>query len=394
MAGAISYTTDALVQIQDLNKFIQTTGDRRYIAYTDFMSSDQAKNTVHSWSNEALQGYNTVLSAALTSTTGTAITLAAGTNTGRVRLIAGKSIAEIADERVLVTSIVTVATNYTTVNVTRGYNSTATASTAYTGVGAQFRLVDFDVAEGADADRDDSTFATTLLNYTQIFDHQIRLSGTLQAIESAYTNGGKEGSILAQQYKGLQEILLKVERAIFDGIQASGVSNATRKMGGLKWWATQYGVVEDASGTPLTVQMFDAQIKKMLDLGADPSNLTAYMSLTQLQNLQKYKADRVIGGGLSGKEKTIDNSWDEYISPGGARVTMKWSAQLKPSEVYIVQAGKMKFVTLQNRQLVSNDLAKTGDSDRKQLLMEGTLEVNNPRECLYLIKNLSTAPQY
>ena len=45
----------------------------------------------------------------------------------------------------------------------------------------------------------------------------------------------------------------------------------------------------------------------------------------------------------------------------------------------MIQKDEMKLAFLSGRKMVTTDLAKTGDSDRRQILCEYTVQVNNEK---------------
>jgi hypothetical protein len=76
-----------------------------------------------------------------------------------------------------------------------------------------------------------------------------------------------------------------------------------------------------------------------------------------------------------GKDKKVLNTVDIYIDPLGNEVKLIPSRHTPADVVYFVDPEYLKFSVL--RDFFSQDLAKTGDSLRKQILVEYTLEVCN-----------------
>ena len=121
-------------KLLELNPILETLAERSTPFLDMIRSSDPfTNNTKAEWSDKNLVTLYDALSAAITSTTQTTLTLASGTTTGRARYTAGRTIIDINDERMLVASIITVQTNYVSVNITRAQDSTTTIGEA--GVG-------------------------------------------------------------------------------------------------------------------------------------------------------------------------------------------------------------------------------------------------------------------
>jgi hypothetical protein len=75
----------------------------------------------------------------------------------------------------------------------------------------------------------------------------------------------------------------------------------------------------------------------------------------------------------NGDMKKVVNSVDIYIDPLGNEVRLVPCRQVPTDVIYFVDTEYAKFAVL--RDFKSQDLAKTGDSERKQILVEYTLEV-------------------
>ena len=86
-------------------------------------------------------------------------------------------------------------------------------------------------------------------------------------------------------------------------------------------------------------------------------------------------------------DKKIIASADIYVSDFG-EIEIVPSRQCRSRTGYLVQSDMVAYATLRNME--TEDLAKTGDSDRKQLLCEWTLEVRNEK-AHGLIADLTTS---
>ena len=78
-----------------------------------------------------------------------------------------------------------------------------------------------------------------------------------------------------------------------------------------------------------------------------------------------------------GDKKKVVNSVDIYIDPLGNEVRLVPCRHAPTDVIYFVDTEMAKFAVL--RDFRSHDLAKTGDSERKQIIVEYTLEVCNEK---------------
>ena len=93
---------------------------------------------------------------------------------------------------------------------------------------------------------------------------------------------------------------------------------------------------------------------------------------------QKRKAAAFSGSSSKqsdGDKKKVVNSVDIYIDPLGNTVRLVPCRQAPTDAVQIFDTEHVKFAPLRDFRTV--DLAKTGDSERKQILVEYTLEMCN-----------------
>ena len=78
-----------------------------------------------------------------------------------------------------------------------------------------------------------------------------------------------------------------------------------------------------------------------------------------------------------GDKRKVTNNVEIYIDPLGTEIRMLPCRQMPTNTVFFVDPDYAKFAPLRNFQ--TTDLAKTGDSIRKQILVEYTLEVCNEK---------------
>lgn len=241
------------------------------------------------------------------------------------------------------------------------------------------------VLEGDDATTDAATLNTRVYNYRQISDKVARVTGTQEAVD----NAGKKAKMAAQMEARMKELKTDVETRLL-GNYASAVGNATTapECAGLQAWVkTNIDKAADATasagngtdihtdGTARALQ--ESQVEAVLALAwANGGNPT----LGILNAFQKRKFASFSGSSTKtsdGDKKKVVNSVDIYIDPLGNEVRLVPCRQAPTDVIYFVDPEMVKFAVL--RDFRSHDLAKTGDSERKQIIVEYTMEVCNER---------------
>jgi hypothetical protein len=247
--------------------------------------------------------------------------------------------------------------------------------------------------EGADADTDTATPTTRLFNYTQISDKVARVSGTQRAVKTA----GRDDELDYQALlKGLalkrdMETILLTNQAASTGLYDSlgSVSNA-RKLGSiLAWiWTNQTNNTATVAANPNgTVIRIDASLQSC-------KAFTEASLKTVLQSIWTNggKPDVIMAGGFNKQQfslftgratpyeettgKKIIATVDAYESDFG-RMKVVPNRFMRTRDVLVLQMDMWAMATLRN--MAEVDLAKTGDSDRRQVIAEYTLTARNEK---------------
>lgn len=246
------------------------------------------------------------------------------------------------------------------------------------------------VIEGDDATTDAATATARIGNYEQILDKVIRVTGTQEAVDKA----GRDSEISYQVAKRGKELKRDLE-LVTTGNYASVAGNNTlaRHMGGFCAWITSNdsrgaggadggynsgtGVVDAATNG--TQRAFtEALLKAVLLSIWTNSNEAASMVLVGGFNKQiastfsgiatQYRENSGV------KQGVILGAADVYISDfGEVKIIADAFAPTRSAEV--VNPDYWALATL--RPMFIEELAKTGDSTQKQLLMETTLVSRN-----------------
>jgi len=241
------------------------------------------------------------------------------------------------------------------------------------------------VIEGDDATIDALSATTRAFNFCQIADKVIALSGTQSAVDAA----GRADEMAYQIAKKSKELKKDMEFDLIEpNIQVSGSATAARELGSIPTWlktngdAGTSGTLSTGSGTDLpgsgtdrdlTETILKTVIKEVYESGGEMDMLVCPPSVKQV--ISGFNANTTRFG--PAEAKTEFAAIDVYSSDfGDLRVVPnRVMAVTDAKDVFIIQRDMMATAYLRDFQV--QDLAKTGDSEKKQLLVEYTLEVRN-----------------
>ena len=245
--------------------------------------------------------------------------------------------------------------------------------------------------EGADGSSITATPTARVGNYCQISTKVVAVSGTLQASDKA----GRRSEMAYQMAKVGKEIKRDMELTLVSNETASaGNASTARAAGGIQAWLASNkdlgsGGTAGASGTTargngtdraFTETILKNVIKQTYNSGGDPKIImapaTAKVTLSGFAGIaaQRYLAP-------SDAPTTIIGAADVYMSDFGTMSVvpnrlMNGSTESDNGEwVFVIDPEMLAVAYLRPFQTV--DLAKTGASEKKQLLAEWTLEVRN-----------------
>jgi len=249
--------------------------------------------------------------------------------------------------------------------------------------------------EGSDATTLAATATVRLDNYTVISDKVVRVSGTQDAVNKA----GRAKEMAYQLVKRGHELKKDIELMMFaNTAKAVGTDTVARQVAGFETYittATSAGAGgSDAAGTGADTRTDGTQRAFTESLLLDVHQ-TAWNAGGNPETLYVGPFNKRVASGFTGvatKFKDVDDkkivaSADIYVSDFG-EINIVPSRQCRSRTGYLVDHKMVKMATLRN--MTTEDLARTGDSERKQLICEWTLEVCN--EAAHgLISDLTTA---
>lgn len=247
-------------------------------------------------------------------------------------------------------------------------------------------------ADNAHIEGDDTTAvargATTRLNnQTQIFKDAVIIPDTDEALDKA----GRAGEMAYQIMKVAKEQKLDIERAAFlNSPKNAGSDVLARRMAGVPAWVktnvTGIGAGganpvgdgsnarTDGTAAAFTQTKFDACMQLIWEAGGKPD--TVYLSAGQMNLALGFVGNNNQRSNVDLSENKVARHMVVYITPWGT-VTWTMSRLCRARDVWIMQKDMWEFSML--RATKNTPLAKTGDSEKRQVVTELTLACRNEK---------------
>lgn len=242
--------------------------------------------------------------------------------------------------------------------------------------------------EGADAVAATLSPTTRIGNYTQIIQKVVQVSGTLESVDKA----GRKSEKAYQLAKASSELKRDIEAIITANQgQSAGNSSTARTLGSLLSYIqtntnkqesstagtdpTTIGVSTRGDGTTrtFTETMLKDVVQKVFTSGGTPSLLVVPPALKQVVSGFTGLSQHRYNSNASG-EVTILAGADLYQSDFGV-ISIVPNRFMRSRDALVLDPEYAALAYL--RPFQTNDLAKTGDSEKTQILAELTLEVRN-----------------
>ncbi len=255
--------------------------------------------------------------------------------------------------------------------------------------------------EGADAGAASSTPTVRVGNRTQIQGKTVHVSGTLDAVDKA----GRKTETAYQLAKAGQELKRDMVKTILGNVaQSAGSASAARLLGSIQTWLLTNYVTEATAGSPAgavggngTATRTSAGsgnylafgedklkecVKSCFENGGNPTLLVVPPTQKQAVSAftgiaaQRFQAP-------SDKQSTIVGAADVYMSDFGTlsvvpdRFMTADGGTGSGEQALLLDPTMASVATL--RPFESNLLAKSGDSEKHQMLVEYTLQVSNEK---------------
>ena len=238
------------------------------------------------------------------------------------------------------------------------------------------------VIEGDEATLEASVATTRLSNSSQIMDKTVVITGTQESVDKA----GRASEIAYQIAKKAKELKRDMESTLTsNNLEVTGSASAARQLGGLgSWVVTNDDLASDgASGAgagnaahtngtqrAFTESQLKSVIKSVWNAGGDPS-------MIMVGPFNKQKLSGFTGNSTrfdAGADATLYTSVDVYASDFG-QLQVVPNRFSRDRDAYVLDMDYWGVAFL--RDFSMHELAKTGDSEKRQLLVEATLESRN-----------------
>ena len=243
--------------------------------------------------------------------------------------------------------------------------------------------------EGDETTANAMTATTRLNNRTQIFKNAVTVPDTDEGLDKA----GRQREMAYQVLKIAKEQKLDIEKALFDNnAKVAGNASTARELAGApSWLITNVDFVSAGSGanptgdgtdartdssapTAFTQTKFDTVMQSIWENGGNPD--TVYLSATQMNIALGFTGNNNQRSAVQASDERVIKSLAVYVTPWGT-VEFVPSRENRSRDVFIMQDDMWEIAVLRPTKNV--ELAKTGDSSKRQVVTELTLCAKNEK---------------
>lgn len=238
--------------------------------------------------------------------------------------------------------------------------------------------------EGDEATTDAAIPTVRLTNQTQILDKVARVTGSQRNVDSA----GRGDELDYQVMKRGKELKNDLEKSIMaNKAKVAGNATTARVMAGVESFlatntdlgaggAAPAGDGSDTrtagTGRAFTEDMLKSVLASAADEGGNPDLISVGSFNKQAMSAFTGNATR----NIDNKDRKLITAIDIYSGDFGD-LQVQYNRHQVASSALVIERDMWAIATLRDFQ--TTELAKTGDSDRKQLLVEATLECRNEK---------------
>ena len=248
--------------------------------------------------------------------------------------------------------------------------------------------------EGDETTAEARTATSRLGNYTQIFKNAVIIPDTDSGLDKA----GRSTEIAYQTLKIAKEQKLDIEKALFDNnAMVAGDGSTARELAGAPCFlVTNTDFVDTNEGADPTNNTgstartdettapadfsqtrFDAVMQSIWEEGGNPDRV--YLSAFQMNKALGFTGmnnQRSTIGSSVGGTNAVVNAIDVYVTPWGT-VEFNPTRENRSRDVFVMQDDMWAIAVLRPTKNVA--LAKTGDSEKRQITTELTLVCKNEK---------------
>ena len=243
--------------------------------------------------------------------------------------------------------------------------------------------------EGDDTIAEARSATVRLNNRTQIFKNSVVIPGTDQGLNKA----GRAREMAYQVLKIAKEQKLDIEKAMFaNQAKVAGDSTTARRMAGVPSWLTtntnfQSGSsgadptgdgsnarTDDGTPTAFSQTKFDAVMQSIWVSGGKPDSV--YLSAFQMNLALGFTGNNNQRSNITAEAEKVIKHMAVYVTPWGT-VEFKPTRENRARDVFIMQDDMWAVGVL--RATKNEELAKTGDNEKRQVVTELTLVCRNEK---------------
>lgn len=322
-----------------------------------------ARSTVHEWLEDALIGNTDVLSTEVSATVWAVGNISLYRPGDQVLVDGGV-------ERVLVTAVDTAQSRIT---VTRGYGGTTQATISDD---LPLTILGNAALEGDDAGTSRTTNRVRRSNYTQIFTSTIEVSGS----ELAVSQIGVRDEMDYQKANRVRELLRDLENSVINGVAPAsnpqGSTTARRTMRGIRSFIQSNVFAPGVGGFPSDTKLTEAALN--LALRTIWQEASSRVDLIVVNGREKRRINEFVA--TNRRFFSVNETYKDMVSVyesdfGTCRVIV--SRNVPAGTVLLLDSSRISVMPLAGRSFHHKPLARTGDSDRGEVLGEYTLEFRN-----------------
>jgi hypothetical protein len=243
--------------------------------------------------------------------------------------------------------------------------------------------------EGDDTIAEARSATVRLNNRTQIFKNSVVIPGTDQGLNKA----GRAREMAYQVLKIAKEQKLDIEKAMFaNQAKVAGDSSTARRMAGVPSWLTtntnfQSGGsgadptgdgsnarTDDSTPTAFSQTKFDNVMQQIWVAGGKPDSV--YLSAFQMNLALGFTGNNNQRSNITAEAEKVIKHMSVYVTPWGT-VEFKPTRENRARDVFIMQDDMWAVGVL--RATKNEELAKTGDNEKRQVVTELTLVCRNEK---------------
>ena len=243
--------------------------------------------------------------------------------------------------------------------------------------------------EGDDTIAEARTSTTRLTNRTQIFKNAVVIPGTDVGLNKA----GRAREMAYQVLRIAKEQKLDIEKAMFaNQAKVAGDATTARRMAGVPAWLTtntnfQSGSsgadptgdgsnarTDDGTPTAFSQTKFDAVMQAIWVAGGKPDSV--YLSAFQMNVALGFTGNNNQRSNITAEAEKVIKHMSVYVTPWGT-VEFKPTRENRGRDVFIMQDDMWAVGVL--RATKNEELAKTGDNEKRQVVTELTLVCRNEK---------------